>query len=106
LPPQVFHIIPFVGSAPGYGNDPIAFLDSCRKKVRMTAPQLRFALLTLVFQYGDVFTFVLLGRKMTVALGAAGNNFILGGKVANLSAEDAYTVRTVPLAEVPSISEL
>ena len=29
---------------------------------------------------------------MTVALGSAGNNFILGGKVANLSAEDAYTV--------------
>jgi sterol 14-demethylase len=32
---------------------------------------------------------------MTVALGAAGNNFILGGKVAYLSAEDAYTVRMV-----------
>ena len=32
---------------------------------------------------------------MTVALGSAGNNFILGGKVANLSAEDAYTVCTV-----------
>lgn len=44
-------------------------------------------------QYGDVFTFVLFGRKVTVALGAKGNNFILGGKVANLSAEDAYTVR-------------
>ena len=32
---------------------------------------------------------------MTVALGPAGNNFILGGKVANLSAEDAYTVCTL-----------
>ena len=32
---------------------------------------------------------------MTVALGSAGNNFILGGKVANLSAEDAYTVCTL-----------
>jgi sterol 14-demethylase len=31
---------------------------------------------------------------MTVALGSAGNNFILGGKLANLSAEDAYTVCT------------
>ena len=38
---------------------------------------------------------------MTVALGSAGNNFILGGKVANLSAEDAYTVRTIPPVEVP-----
>ncbi|KAH9960902.1 cytochrome P450 [Russula dissimulans] len=79
LPPEVFHFIPFIGSAPGYGNDPIAFLESCRKK------------------YGDVFTFVLLGRKMTVALGSAGNNFILGGKVANLSAEDAYTHLTTPV---------
>ncbi|KAH9994776.1 cytochrome P450 [Russula vinacea] len=50
-PPEVFHLIPFVGSAPGYGNDPIAFFDP----------------------------------------GSAGNNFILGGKVAYLSAEDAYT---------------
>jgi sterol 14-demethylase len=33
---------------------------------------------------------------MTVALGSAGNNFVLGGKVAYLSAEDAYTVRKVP----------
>ncbi|KAH9987308.1 cytochrome P450 [Russula compacta] len=79
LPPEVFHLVPFLGSAPGYGNDPIAFLESCRKK------------------YGDVFTFVLLGRKMTVALGSAGNNFILGGKVANLSAEDAYTHLTTPV---------
>ncbi|KAH8994997.1 cytochrome P450 [Lactarius akahatsu] len=79
LPPEVFHVIPYVGSSPAYGNDPIAFLESCRKK------------------YGDVFTFVLLGRKMTVALGSAGNNFILGGKVANLSAEDAYTHLTTPV---------
>ncbi|KAH9031787.1 cytochrome P450 [Lactarius pseudohatsudake] len=70
LPPEVFHVIPYVGSSPAYGNDPIAFLESCRKK------------------HGDVFTFVLLGRKMTVALGSAGNNFILGGK-------DAYTVCTL-----------
>jgi len=35
---------------------------------------------------------------MTVALGSAGNNFILGGKLANLSAEDAYTVSTVSIA--------
>lgn len=79
LPPEVFHLIPFFGSAAGYGNDPVAFLESCRKK------------------YGDVFTFILLGRKMTVALGSAGNNFILGGKVAHLSAEDAYTHLTTPV---------
>jgi sterol 14alpha-demethylase len=43
-------------------------------------------------QYGDVFTFILLGRRVTVALGSKGNNFVLGGKAAQLSAEDAYTV--------------
>ena len=43
-------------------------------------------------QYGDVFTFILLGRRMTVALGPKGNNLSLGGKVSQVSAEDAYTV--------------
>jgi sterol 14-demethylase len=43
-------------------------------------------------QYGDVFTFILLGRKVTVALGAKGNNFVLGGKSTAFSAADAYTV--------------
>jgi sterol 14-demethylase len=45
-----------------------------------------------LLQYGDVFTFTLLGRKVTVALGAKGNNFVLGGKSTAFSAEDAYTV--------------
>ena len=44
-------------------------------------------------QYGDVFTFVLLGKQVTVALGPKGNNFILGGKSIVFNAEDAYTVR-------------
>jgi hypothetical protein len=46
----------------------------------------------VILQYGDVFTFVLLGRKVTVALGSKGNNFVLGGKSTAFSAEDAYTV--------------
>jgi hypothetical protein len=49
-------------------------------------------------QYGDVFTFILFGRKVTVALGTQGNNFVLGGKVAHFSAEDAYKVRGLPIA--------
>ena len=39
LPPEVFHLIPYFGSTASYGNDPIAFLDSCRKKVRMALCQ-------------------------------------------------------------------
>ena len=40
-----------------------------------------------------MFTFVLLGRRMTVALGPKGSNLILGGKLSEVSAEEAYTVR-------------
>ena len=46
-------------------------------------------------QYGNVFTFILLGRRMTVALGPKGSNLILGGKLSEVSAEKAYTVRTL-----------
>lgn len=42
--------------------------------------------LTLL-QYGDFFTFGLLGMKVTVFLGAKGNNFILNGKLKDLNAE-------------------
>ncbi|EIM85210.1 lanosterol 14-alpha-demethylase [Stereum hirsutum FP-91666 SS1] len=79
LPPEIFHWIPFVGSAIEYGNDPIKFFFKCQQK------------------YGDIFTFVLFGRKVTVALGAKGNDFVLGGKHANLSAEDAYAHLTTPV---------
>ena len=43
-------------------------------------------------QYGDMFTFILLGRRVTVALGPKGNNFVLGGKSTVFNAEDAYKV--------------
>ncbi|KAF8071865.1 lanosterol 14-alpha-demethylase [Lyophyllum atratum] len=78
-PPVIFHWLPVVGSAVSYGNDPMSFLFACREK------------------YGDVFTFILLGRKVTVALGPKGNNFILGGKSTVLNAEDAYTHLTTPV---------
>ncbi|KAG5733202.1 Lanosterol 14-alpha demethylase [Termitomyces sp. T112] len=78
-PPVIFHWLPYVGSAIQYGNDPMSFFFSCREK------------------YGDVFTFVLLGRKVTVALGPKGNNFVLGGKSTVLNAEDAYTPLTTPI---------
>jgi sterol 14-demethylase len=48
-----------------------------------------------VAQYGDVFTFILFGRRVTVALGAKGNDFILGGRSTVMSAEDAYTVSAI-----------
>lgn len=74
LPPVVFHYIPWFGSAAYYGEDPYKFLFECRDK------------------YGDLFTFILMGRRITVALGPKGNNLSLGGKISQVSAEEAYTV--------------
>ncbi|KAF9560504.1 lanosterol 14-alpha-demethylase [Agrocybe pediades] len=78
-PPVVFHWLPFIGSAVSYGNDPMNFFFECQKK------------------YGNVFTFILFGRRVTVALGPKGNNFILGGKSVVFNAEDAYTHLTTPV---------
>ena len=47
-PPVVFHWLPIIGSTVTYGMDPYAFFFANHKK------------------YGNVFTFILLGRKMTV----------------------------------------
>ncbi|KAF8348812.1 lanosterol 14-alpha-demethylase [Amanita rubescens] len=78
-PPVVFHWLPFLGSATSYGNQPLEFFFKCREK------------------YGDVFTFILFGRRVTVTLGPKGNNFVLGGKSTVLNAEDAYTHLTTPV---------
>lgn len=50
-----------------------------------------------VMQYGDIFTFILLGRKTTVYLGVAGNEFILNGKLTDVNAEEVYTRLTTPV---------
>ncbi|KAL9051439.1 MAG: hypothetical protein Q9162_006008 [Coniocarpon cinnabarinum] len=78
-PPVVFHWFPFFGSTVWYGMDPFKFFFKCREK------------------YGDVFTFVLLGRKTTVCLGIKGNEFILNAKLADVNAEEVYTPLTTPV---------
>lgn len=78
-PPVVFHIFPFIGSAVTYGMQPYAFFDAQRKL------------------HGDVFTFILLGRKITVFLGPSGNDFVFNGRLAYINAEDAYTPLTTPV---------
>ena len=47
-PPLVFHWIPWLGNTVAYGMDPYTFYDDCRNK------------------YGDCFTFIMLGKRMTV----------------------------------------
>ncbi|KIV94568.1 hypothetical protein PV10_02323 [Exophiala mesophila] len=78
-PPEVFHLIPGLGSTVAYGIDPFDFFFSCKEK------------------YGDVFTFILLGRKVTVCLGTKGNEFILNGKLKDVNAEEVYTGLTTPV---------
>lgn len=78
-PPEVFHIVPFIGSTITYGMDPFQFFFACYHK------------------YGDVFTFKLLGKTVTVCLGTKGNEFILNGKLKDVNAEEIYTGLTTPV---------
>ncbi|KAH0543521.1 Sterol 14-alpha demethylase [Glutinoglossum americanum] len=78
-PPMVFHWVPFIGNTIMYGIDPYKFFFSCREK------------------YGDVFTFILLGKKTTVCLGTKGNDFILNGKLKDVNAEEIYSSLTTPV---------
>ena len=78
-PPVVPHVIPFLGNAIQYGIDPLQFLQECQSK------------------YGDCFTFLMMGRKMTYCLGPDGNHFVFNVPLANASAEAAYDKLTVPV---------
>jgi Cytochrome P450 len=78
-PPEVFSLLPGLGSTIRYGIDPFNFFFDCQKK------------------YGDVFTFILLGRKVTVCLGTKGNEFILNSKLKDVNAEEVYTGLTTPV---------
>lgn len=78
-PPMVFHFFPVIGSAVTYGMNPYKFFDDNRKK------------------YGDVFTFVMIGRKVTVALGPKGTQLVFNAKLSDVCAEDVYGPVTVPV---------
>ncbi|CZS94525.1 probable cytochrome P450 51 (eburicol 14 alpha-demethylase) [Rhynchosporium agropyri] len=78
-PPIVFHFFPIIGSTVTYGIDPYKFFFDNKAK------------------YGEVFTFILLGKKTTVYLGTHGNEFILNGKIKDVNAEEVYTVLTTPV---------
>ncbi|CAG8203061.1 unnamed protein product [Penicillium nalgiovense] len=78
-PPVVFHWVPFIGSTVAYGMDPYQFFFASRAK------------------YGDIFTFILLGKKTTVYLGVEGNEFILNGKLKDVNAEEVYGKLTTPV---------
>ncbi|KAH6686471.1 cytochrome P450 51B [Plectosphaerella plurivora] len=79
LPPVVFSWFPIIGSTATYGQNPPEFFRINREK------------------YGDMFTFLLLGRRITVYLGPKGNDFILNGKLRDVNAEKIYGVLTTPV---------
>ncbi|QPG74038.1 Lanosterol 14-alpha-demethylase [Brettanomyces nanus] len=76
--PLVFYWIPWVGSSVTYGMQPYEFFSNCQKK------------------YGDCFSFMLLGRVMTVYLGPKGHEFVFNAKLSDVSAEAAYSNLTTP----------
>ncbi|RMD41907.1 hypothetical protein DV735_g3200, partial [Chaetothyriales sp. CBS 134920] len=78
-PPEVFSLVPGIGSTIHYGIDPFNFFFTNYEK------------------YGDVFTFILLGRKVTVCLDTKGNDFVLNGKLKDFNAEEVYTALTTPV---------
>ena len=78
-PPLVHYWIPWVGSAIPYGTQPYKFFKRCQET------------------YGDIFSFVLLGKVMTVYLGPNGHEFVFNAKLADVSAEAAYAHLTTPV---------
>ncbi|KAJ1548241.1 Lanosterol 14-alpha-demethylase [Nowakowskiella sp. JEL0078] len=77
--PPVVPGYPFIGSALEYGVHPIKFLQKCQK------------------EYGDVFTFIMFGQRMTVCLGPEGNNFVYNIPLASAAAEEIYQKLTTPV---------
>lgn len=78
-PPVVFHWFPIIGSAVTYGMNPYKFWKDNREK------------------YGNIFTFVLIGRKVTVVLGPQGTQLVFNGRLNEVCAEDVYGPVTVPV---------
>ncbi|KAH7868683.1 cytochrome P450 [Lentinula edodes] len=78
-PPTVFHILPVIGSTFEFGKNPTGFLLNCQR------------------MYGNVFSFVVLGQKLTAVLGPGGNKFVTGRESAIFNAEDIYGPFTVPV---------
>ncbi len=77
--PLVHYWIPWIGSPIQYGMRPYGFFEDCHKK------------------YGEVFSFLLFGRVMTVYLGPKGHEFVLNSKLSDVSAEEAYQHLTTPV---------
>jgi len=96
-PPLVFSWLPLIGSTIEYGTDPYSFYFKYQKKVIVECFIVTSNTRINMSQYGNVFSFILVGKKHTVCLGPEGNNFVLNGSVNEISAADIYRGLTVPI---------
>ncbi|KAJ1797635.1 Lanosterol 14-alpha-demethylase [Coemansia sp. RSA 2399] len=78
-PPVVPYYVPFIGSMISFGMHPINFIRKHQK------------------QYGNFFTFLMFGRRMTVCVDIDGNDFVFNVKHSLVTAEDAYNSLTKPV---------
>ncbi|OLY85446.1 Lanosterol 14-alpha demethylase [Smittium mucronatum] len=78
-PPVVHYWIPFIGSLIELGIHPLEFMRKNREK------------------YGDYYTFLMFGRRMSVCLGVEGNSLVFNAKQSYANAEDAYVHLTKPV---------
>ena len=76
---MVDYTIPFIGNMITFGMAPLRFLKEARER------------------YGDVFTFLMFGRRMTYVMGAEGNYMLYNVSEKEVKAEDAYASLTVPV---------
>lgn len=67
------------------GTNPLAFYTNCQRL------------------HGPIFTYLLFGKKMTVYLGAEGNEFILNGRLQDVNAEEIYGPLSTYLSSTPSL---
>lgn len=79
LPPTIFHLIPFIGSAVSFGKQPVTFLLDAYKT------------------YGQVFTFTMFGEQCTYLVGSEAASLFLNSKNDELNAEDVYGSLTIPV---------
>ena len=95
--PLGLSLVPFYWKHHQLWHGSIQILLQLPKKGTLILRYLLISLTCLLPQYGDIFTFVLLGKKTTVYLGTKGNDFILNGKLRDVCAEEVYSPLTTPV---------
>ncbi|KAJ8025272.1 Lanosterol 14-alpha demethylase [Holothuria leucospilota] len=79
LPPRVPSSIPFLGSAIEFNKNPIAFLEKCAN------------------EYGDVFSFTMVGKTFTYLVGHEASAIFFNSKNDQLNAEEVYGKLMTPV---------